>query len=208
MLMKNANKCSLVLIYLALFFVNIKKCRSQFFQGYSDENLTICIDKKEKKISGFLNANLYVDDNPKLGVYQSCNLFFKGNFNNLESPTEIKFYNNFDFESFTTGNISINEITKICKIILKDQSFSCSNIFDLKSGEVFSLGAPAKIIRCARIVSEKAYFWVNGKRTKTYLLKGDFVAILDENKNTDLKIKFINKNLKTIEGWIKKSDVE
>lgn len=206
--MKSASKNLLVLMFSCLYFINVQKCRSQNFQGYSNENLTLCIDKKEKKISGFINANLYVDNDTESGVYQSCNLFFKGNFKDLDNSIEISVFNSFELMQFTSGNIIIDEELKTCKISLKDHSISCSNIFDLKSGEIFNLDSPLRLLKCTRILADRSFFWDNGKRKKTYLVKGDFVAIIEEQKNTYLKILYVNKNLITTTGWIKKTDVE
>jgi hypothetical protein len=97
---------------------------------------------------------------------------------------------------------------RLIKISLTESVISCSNIFDLKFGEVFKMGSPIEIIKCSRVISERAYLWENGKRKKIYLIKGDFVAIIQEKNKSLVKVKYKNKNLQTIEGWIKKSDVE
>lgn len=203
--MKDINKYIFILF---IFIFTSQNCKSQGLNGFSDENLTICIDKKENKVSGFINANLYVDDRPEKGIYQSCNVYFIGNFLNLDSPFKIQVYNGVESGQFTFGEIIINEKERLIKISLKESVISCSNIFDLKFGEVFKMGSPIEIIKCSRVISERAYLWKNGKRKKIYLIKGDFVAIIQEKNKSLVKVKYKNKNLQTIEGWIKKSDVE
>lgn len=203
--MKNANKC--LITSLIIIFTNAT-CKCQQLYGYSDDNITICINEKENKVSGFLTANLYIDDIPKKGIYQSCNIFFSGSFLNLNSSVKIKAYYSLDSSHFTLGEINIDKKSGTCKITLEEPVISCMNIFDLKFGETFNLANPLPIKECRRIKAEKAYFWKEGKREKIYIIKGDFVAIIQEKNNNLIKILYKNKDLKTIEGWIKKSDLE
>lgn len=57
-----------------------------------------------------------------------------------------------------------------------------------------------------RSIKNKSFLYFSTRqKTKQYLLKGDQIEVINENKNF-YEIRYYGK--KTIEGWIKKSDVE
>jgi len=138
-----------------------------------------------------------------LGIYQTCYLFFKGQYKNLHDTINI--YDYFDQMPIAKGNLLCNGN----KIFFQTGSsiVSCMNTFDFQDGESFELIKSISIRFCSRIKNNKSFFYKEKRITNKYLAKGDFVSILDITNNLYL-IQYINKNGKTIEGWIKKSDVE
>ena len=140
-----------------------------------------------------------------MGIYQTCYLFFKGQYKNLHDTININIYDYFDQMPIAKGNLLCNGN----KIFFQTGSsiVSCMNTFDFQDGESFELIKSISIRFCSRIKNNKSFFYKEKRITNKYLAKGDFVSILDITNNLYL-IQYINKNGKTIEGWIKKSDVE
>ena len=97
------------------------------------------------------------------------------------------------------------------KIFVYKIESSCKNLFftigDANNSLYQSWEVRYKFVDKVRIInfSKSIIHRIPNKPTKMYLIKGDEVEILEDNGEW-LKIRYYGK--KTIEGWIKKSDVE
>ena len=204
-LIMNVNNMKTFLVIFLVILFNHNMSFSQLRSGIYSNSLMLGIDKQNKKISGYLWRNIYEDDDPKKGIYVSCYLFFKGSFSSLSKPIKVSFYNSFDSLSVSEGVISYDKNELMVK--MNKKVISCQNVFDLTNGESFELSKFISISSCKIIKTNKAFFYKNSLKTKTYLVKGDFVAIV-KYENDFFHIYYFNKDNKLIEGIIKKTDVE
>ena len=188
-------------ILLGLFL--ICQGNAQVKSGLYSNCLIFSVNQESNQVSGYLWRYIYNDDNPKLGIYQTCYLFFKGQYKNLHDTINI--YDYFDQMPIAKGNLLCNGN----KIFFQTGSsiISCMNTFDFQDGESFELTKSISIMFCSRIKISKSFFYKEKRKTNEYLTKGDFVSILDIMNDLYL-VQYIDNTGKTIEGWIKKSDVE
>ena len=205
--MITVNKFVSIRLILPIVFtiLNIYKISAQERSGIYSNSLVISVNDKNKQITGYLWKNIYVDDDIKKGIYFSCYLYFKGYYRSLNDTVQLDIFDSFDTLSIAKGKLDFvkNEIL----LTINKRITACQNVFDLIGGESFDLDKKIPIIYCGRIKSSKAHFYKNNTKSKSYLIKGDFVSILkvlDDN----CFVQYYDKNSKLIEGWIKKIDVE
>lgn len=178
---------------------------AQVQSGLYSDCLVLSVNKSSNQVSGYVWRYIYNDDNPSLGIYQTCYLFFKGNYTNLQDTIKINIYNSFDSKSIANGNLYC--IGNKMFFQINANIISCMNAFDFKNGELFELKKGISLLFCSRIKANKAFFYIDKKRLNNHLIKGDFISI-SKTSNDLYLVHYIDKNGKTIEGWIKKNDVE
>lgn len=121
-------------------------------------------------------------------ILPKCSIFKTANLNNLIIPIDKNKYIIFLWKGILDKKDCM-ENDKLILLVDTNKSILNSIIFSYKS------------------IKNKVYLYTStlNTSTKMYLLKGDEVEIIEE-KDEWLKIRYYGK--KTIEGWIKKRDVE
>jgi len=200
----NQKKGKITLFIIVGLFL-IRQSNAQVKSGLYSNSLMFSINQESSQVSGYLWRYVYNNDDPKLGIYQTCYLFFKGQYKNLHDTIKIDIYDYFNTVPISKGNLLCNNN----EIFFQTNSniISCMNVFDFQGGEFFELTKSISIKFCSRIKVIKSFIYNEKRKVTNSLTKGDFVSVLDI-KNGLCLIQYIDKNGKTIEGWIKKSDVE
>ncbi len=134
----------------------------------------------------------------------SCTLFISGKMiKDSQGKYPLKAYL-WDKNASQDGKLTFKN--GIMEIQLKE-SGSCQNIYDFEHGAGFTLDRIYPYRKFSMIVSKKAIAYSNYStiaHKKGYLLKGDFVSIISENKD----FRYIEyKNKPSFKAWVKKSDL-
>lgn len=177
--------------------------RSPFKTGIYEDAVVLAYDSVSSEISGFTTTDERDDDN-KNKIVRSCYVFFKGKYTG-EPKSQVDFFAGSDPEKITTGYVSFsnNKLTLSTDTEIR----YCEDFLNLLDGETFPFKTVKPYIFCRSIGKNKATIYskaADSAKTKMYLVKNDYVAVLKISDQWVL-IEYLGKKL--IQGWIKREDL-
>ena len=141
-----------------------------------------------------------------------CTLFLLGKlFKNKEGKFPLKPYPYGFGKTAFEGTLSLHTSKKgeFDGIVVQlKESGSCQNLINFKGGDFFPLTKKFAYKKFSMVKTKKATAYNDGlllSRTKGYLLEGDFVSIIAENKSF-CYIEYVEKP--KFKAWVKKSDLQ
>jgi hypothetical protein len=165
----------------------------------------LSFNAQTKKITGYYENSTGWDEVLKIPRF-SCVFFFEGDFKG-DSVVLKTYYPYENIEEIIWGSLNIID-NKTVGIKLKNEHGGCFNVLHLSENAIeFKLQEQKNWSEINYISSNKAYFHKdknNATKTKSYLIKGDFVCINKIESNWAY-CNFYGNKFST--GWIKLSDI-
>jgi len=168
-----------------------------FFLGYNDSS---------RKLSGYIDYQPYQKVSGSIQI--GCRFYIIGIPGLQANSFNLTVYFNTDSSVKRKGTLKVQKDKVYLKI--DDIVPSCSSVMDFTGdkGAMFTLSEPRKFFDLGMVEKEKTFIYNKSGNTieklKKYLVKGDYVNILQEEEGW-LLIEFIGK--KVSRGWIKKEDI-
>jgi hypothetical protein len=192
-------------ITLIFLFIASSVLAQKISSGAYDLGLKLAFDNKSNKLSGYFENYTGWDEDTKSARF-SCIFYIEGTVEGLK--VKIKTYFPTDKkEDIIEGNIEIVN-NKSVKIKLPEEHGGCWNVQHFADEAAkFDLQKSTNWIQIRYTETDKTYFY-NGKsidkKSKAYLVKGDFVCI-DKIDGDWAYCTYFGK--RTTSGWIQLKDL-
>lgn len=193
-------------IYILLMFVPaVVSAQSGFY-----DSMKIGFDPQNNLLTGYFKEWEITENRDS----KKCEFYFKGTIEDSKEESTLAIYSN-DYQLLTHGfinNSSLKSNSGMIEFRLEKNIQQCNLIMPnliSKQGLSFSKKWDNNWKEVRLIKTSKAYFYQtrNDKLpTKIYVIKGDFVGIIEKNESW-VKAEYITAKSKVISGWLRKSDL-
>lgn len=195
---------TILFIFLCFVSLNIN-AQSGFY-----DSIKIGFDPQNQLFTGYFKEWEVSDKN----TTKKCEFYVKGTIEPEKEESILTIYSN-DYQLLTYGfikNSSLKANDGIIEFRLEKNIQQCQEIMPNlvgKEGLSFSKKWDNNWKEVRLIKAPKAYFY-NSRNdtqpTKIYVIKGDFVGVIEKNSSW-VKAEYITTKNKVISGWLRKSDL-
>ncbi len=193
-------------IYILLMFVpSVVSAQSGFY-----DSMKIGFDPQNNLLTGYFKEWEITENKDS----KKCEFYFQGTIEDSKEESTLAMYSS-DYQLLTHGfikNSSLKSNSGMIEFRLEKNIQQCNLIMPnliSKQGLSFSKKWDNNWKEVRLIKTSKAYFYQtrNDKLpTKIYVIKGDFVGIIEKNESW-VKAEYITAKNKVISGWLRKSDL-
>lgn len=194
-----------ITLLVLLLSSSITLAQQILISGEYNYGLNLAFDSQTNRISGYYENYTGWDESTNNPSF-SCIFYIEGTLKDGKSVIKT-YYPNDEKEDLIEGNLEILNNNTIA-IKLNEEHGGCWNVEHFTNEPAkFELGTPTKWFQIRFVKAPKTYFYNNldkKKKTKKYLVSGDFVCI-EKIENDMAYVTYFGK--KTTKGWITVRDL-